>query len=64
MRSWLDGGPTDLDNQVCSAATITASSTAATGRLRLGEDRLPEFIPPAYVDLQQRPHRNRYHRRT
>jgi hypothetical protein len=32
--------------------------------VRLGEDRLPEFIPPSYVDPQQKPRRNRYHRRT
>ena len=32
--------------------------------VRLAADGLPEFIPPTYVDPQQRPRRNLYHRRT
>ncbi|MET8467309.1 HNH endonuclease, partial [Micromonospora zamorensis] len=30
----------------------------------LGDDGQPEFIPPAWLDPDQLPRRNHYHRRT
>jgi hypothetical protein len=32
--------------------------------VRLGLDQLPEFLPPPWIDLEQRPRRNLYHPRT
>jgi hypothetical protein len=32
-------------------------------QVRLGPDRLPEFIPPAHLDPDRRTRRNDYHRR-
>jgi hypothetical protein len=33
-------------------------------RVRPGPDHLPEFLPPAHIDPDQRPRRNPYHPRT
>jgi hypothetical protein len=32
-------------------------------QVRIAADQLPEFLPPAWIDPQQRPRRNIYHRR-
>ena len=40
----------------CCAATTTGSSTAPAGLCRI-RDGHPEFIPPAWIDPQQRPRR-------
>jgi hypothetical protein len=31
---------------------------------RLGPDQMPEFLPPPWIDREQRPRRNLYHPRT
>lgn len=64
IRSWIDGGPTSLDNSVllCGPHHRVVHHTAWT--VRLARDGRPEFIPPVSVDLEQRPRRNLYHRRT
>ena len=53
---WEDGGPTSLDNLVmlCKAHHRQHHSTDWIVRIR---DGLPEFIPPAWIDLEQRPRR-------
>ena len=64
IRSWLDGGPTSLDNSVLLCRHHHRLIHHSTWTVRLAPDGLPEFIPPAHVDPRQRPRRNRYHRRT
>jgi hypothetical protein len=60
IRSWVDGGPTSLDN----AVLLCRHHHHSDWTVRLGHDGMPEFIPPACIDLHQRPRRNVYHRRT
>ncbi|MFF5295965.1 HNH endonuclease signature motif containing protein [Paractinoplanes globisporus] len=66
LRSWSDGGPTDLDNLVLLCRHHHRLLHAPDGgwRAELGTDRLPTFVPPPWIDLQQRPRRNLYHPRT
>jgi hypothetical protein len=62
--SWVDGGPTKLDNSVLVCRPHHRLIHGGDWIVRLGTDGFPEFIPPPYVDLTQRPRRNRFHRRT
>ncbi|HET9518304.1 MAG TPA: DUF222 domain-containing protein [Actinoplanes sp.] len=64
IKSWVDGGPTSLDNAVLLCGPHHRTIHHTDWQVRLGPDQLPEFIPPAHLDLQQRPRRNTYHRRT
>ncbi|MCO8276743.1 HNH endonuclease [Actinoplanes sp. TRM 88003] len=63
--SWLDGGPTALDNLalLCREHHRLVHHPTAGWQIRLGPDRKPEFIPPPAVDATRRPRRNVYHRR-
>lgn len=63
LTSWLDGGATDMDNGVLLCGHHHRVIHRGDWRVRLAADRRPEFIPPAYVDQQQRPRRNHYHQR-
>lgn len=62
--SWLDGGVTSVENMFLACRTHHRILHEGHWQVRLGPDQMPEFIPPAYVDPQRRPRRNRYHRRT
>ena len=63
MRSWLDGGPTDVDNGVLVCRVHHRLLHEPDGwRVRLGKDGLPEFVPPPWIDPEQRPMRNTRHR--
>lgn len=64
IRSWVDGGPTALDNAVLLCGRHHRLVHAGDWVVRLGHDSRPEFVPPAYVDPHRRPRRNSYHRRT
>jgi hypothetical protein len=64
IRSWTNGGPTSLDNAVLLCGPHHRTVHHSDWQVRLGRDRLPDFIPPAHLDLHQRPRRNIYHRRT
>jgi Domain of unknown function (DUF222) len=57
------GGPTCVDNGVLVCGHHHRLLHEGDWQVRLGTDRLPEFIPPAYVDPLRRPQRNTYHRR-
>jgi hypothetical protein len=61
---WADGGTTDLDNLVllCGQHHVLIHQGYLT--VQLGADRLPQFLPPAFVDQTRRPRRNMFHRRT
>jgi HNH endonuclease len=66
VRSWIDGGPTSLDNLVlvCRRHHGWLHDPDHGWQVRLGLDRLPEFIPPPWIDASGRPRRNLYHPRT
>ena len=64
VRSWVDGGATELGNLVLLCRQHHRMIHGDGWQVRLAEDELPEFVPPRWVDELQRPRRNLYHRRT
>ncbi|MEU8115130.1 DUF222 domain-containing protein [Micromonospora sp. NPDC048947] len=64
IRHWADGGPTSLDNAVLLCGHHHRHIHQAEWVVRLGDDDHPEFVPPAWLDPEQIPRRNHYHRRT
>jgi hypothetical protein len=64
LLSWADGGGTSLDNLVLLCRHHHRLVHAGEWGVRLGADQLPEFIPPRWLDSEQRPRRNLYHLRT
>ncbi|SDS68886.1 HNH endonuclease [Friedmanniella luteola] len=55
---WIEGGPTDLDNLTLLCRYHHHNFASRGWTCRLGEDRLPEWIPPRLVDHDQQPLRN------
>ncbi|WFF03610.1 HNH endonuclease signature motif containing protein [Micromonospora sp. WMMD964] len=64
IHHWSDGGPTNLDNAVLLCGHHHRHIHHREWTVRLGDDGHPEFIPPAWLDPDQLPRRNHYHRRT
>lgn len=66
LQAWSDGGTTDLDNLVllCRHHHRLLHDPAGGWQVGLGADRLPDFVPPTWIDQEQRPRRNHYHPRT
>ncbi|MEU4554202.1 HNH endonuclease signature motif containing protein [Micromonospora violae] len=64
IRHWADGGPTSLDNSVLLCGHHHRHIHQSEWAVRLGHDGRPEFVPPAWLDPDQIPRRNHYHRRT
>jgi hypothetical protein len=61
---WAAGGPTSLGNTVLLCGRHhTVIHQLAGWTVHIARDGLPTFTPPPYVDIAQRPRRNRYHRR-
>ena len=58
--SWLDGGPTDLDNLVLVCAYHHREFERRGWRVIM-TDKVPEWIPPPWLDPEQRPRRNQAH---
>ena len=58
--SWVDGGPTSVDNMVllCRRHHTLVHQSQWEVRIR---DRLPEFLPPAFIDPERVPRRNVLH---
>jgi hypothetical protein len=63
VRSWLDHGPTNLNNAVLLCGHHHRVIHQGQWQVQIATDGLPEFIPPSYIDPQQQPRRNTYHRR-
>lgn len=55
---WADGGPTDLDNLVLLCTQHHTLVHHGGWDIRVRQDRLPEFIPPPWVDPDRTPRRN------
>jgi hypothetical protein len=60
--SWLDGGPTDLNNLALVCRRHHRMLHHSEWVIRIGNDGLPEFIPPRWIDPYQIPQRNLIHR--
>ncbi|WP_328373870.1 HNH endonuclease signature motif containing protein [Micromonospora zamorensis] len=64
IRHWADGGDTNLNNAVLLCGHHHRHLHHNDWTVRLTGDGYPEFIPPAWLDPDQLPRRNHYHRRT
>ncbi len=66
LTHWSDGGPTNLSNLVllCRRHHRVIHDPDSGWRVRMGDDELPEFLPPPWTDPAQRPRRNAFHPRT
>jgi hypothetical protein len=64
ITHWADGGPTNLANAVLLCGHHHRLIHHSHWQIRQNPtDGHPDFIPPQYIDPQQQPQRNRYHRR-
>ncbi|MEH1166216.1 DUF222 domain-containing protein [Micromonospora sp. CPCC 205539] len=63
IKHWADGGPTSLDNAVLLCGHHHRHVHHSDWAVHLGADGHPEFVPPAWLDPDQLPRRNHYHRR-
>ncbi|MER7586018.1 DUF222 domain-containing protein [Micromonospora sp. NPDC127501] len=64
IHHWTDGGPTSLNNAVLLCGHHHRHLHHSDWTVHLGRDGHPEFTPPAWLDPEQLPRRNHYHRRT
>ncbi|MBG6102012.1 hypothetical protein IW249_002426 [Micromonospora vinacea] len=64
IHHWADGGTTSLANAVLLCGHHHRHLHHSDWAVQLGNDGHPEFIPPAWLDPEQLPRRNHYHRRT
>ena len=55
---WADGGATDLDNLVLLCGHHHRVIHHSGWTITMADDRLPEFIPPPWIDPDQAPRRN------
>jgi hypothetical protein len=61
IRHWADGGPTDLNNPALMCAHHHRLLHRSGWEVRIADDGLPEFLPPAFIDRRRRPRRNNIH---
>ncbi len=52
---WIDGGPTDLDNMTLLCRYHHTHFLQKGWSCRINADGLPEWIPPRWIDPEQRP---------
>jgi Domain of unknown function (DUF222) len=60
---WINGGETALHNLVLLCRRHHTAVHHHGWAVRLAADRLPEFIPPRWIDPDQKPRRNPHSRR-
>ncbi|GGO32068.1 HNH endonuclease signature motif containing protein [Micromonospora parathelypteridis] len=63
IHHWAEGGPTCLANAVLLCGHHHRHLHHSDWTVQLGGNGHPEFIPPAWLDPEQLPRRNHYHRR-
>ncbi|MEU1396327.1 DUF222 domain-containing protein [Micromonospora zamorensis] len=64
IEHWADGGQTSLANAVLLCGHHHRHLHHSDWTVRLAGDGHPEFVPPSWLDPEQLPRRNHYHRRT
>lgn len=64
VEPWSNGGTTSLNTGVMICRRHHVRIHHGDWTVHIGSDGLPYFIPPPYVDPEQRPRRNQYWRRT
>ncbi|WP_433315520.1 DUF222 domain-containing protein [Micromonospora sp. CA-269861] len=64
IHHWADGGTTSLANAVLLCGHHHRHLHHSDWTVQLAGDGHPEFVPPAWLDPDQVPRRNHYHRRT
>jgi hypothetical protein len=55
---WARGGPTSVDNCVLLCKVHHREIHSTEWIVRTGADGIPEFVPPAWIDPEQRPRRH------
>jgi hypothetical protein len=60
VRHWVDGGPTTVANMVLLCRRHHTLIHRSEWEVRI-RDRLPEFLPPAFIDPERKPRRNTLH---
>jgi hypothetical protein len=60
LTHWADGGVTSLDNCALLCGHHHDAVHHRGRQIRLGTDRKPELIPPAWIDPDRKPRRNTY----
>ncbi|WP_347403748.1 DUF222 domain-containing protein [Micromonospora sp. WMMD710] len=63
IQHWTDGGDTSLTNAVLLCGHHHRHIHHTDWTVRMAGDGHPQFIPPAWLDPEQIPRRNHYHRR-
>ena len=58
IHEWAKGGKTTLDNLVMLCRSHHRLHHATEWRIRIAPDGLPEFVPPVFIDPEQRPRRH------
>ena len=60
---WAAGGPTDIDNMCLLCVYHHRHFQAAGWTVRIADDDQPEWLPPPWLDPDQKPVRNTVHHR-
>ncbi len=63
ILDWAAGGPTDLDNLCLVCVFHHRHFQAAGWAVRMADDGQPEWLPPPWLDPEQKPRRNTAHHR-
>lgn len=58
IKHWADGGNTDLDNLVLLCGFHHTVVHHRGWDVRIAADRLPQFLPPPWIDPDRQPRRN------